>query len=258
MVKILRLSDSDDIGEVADAQRGYRVVERVFAEATGEAVETFVRVVWPSPALPGLIDGWITRYEPDLVIFKVNGYWFVYRSLPLQIRRRLGLVGRPLGRAGQWAASRRWLSRRRAFKAARGLLVRRLGGAHYFETAEVIETMTECVRTIARHEQIGIVVRTPIIGWLELPYLTGRQRDEMRSRLALVEAAAASLCASTHAIHVGRDPYGPPLPLGDIYEADGLHLNVEAQEWYARKEAGALAVAWRAQRGERSRRSERL
>lgn len=248
-MKILRLSDSDDIGEVREAQRGFRVVERVLAEATGEPVETLVRVIWPSPALPDLVEGWVDRYQPDLVIFKANGYWYVYRSVPLQIRRRLAVVGGPIGTAAAWAGKTRWLARRRAFKATRGFLVRTLGGASYFEPEQVIETMTECVRRIARREHIGIVVRTPIIGWLELPYLSARQREVMCARLAVVESAAAALCDSVHAIHVGRDPYGP-LPLaGEIYEADGLHLNAATQEWYARQEAEALLAVWRSQKG---------
>src|SRR4029079_15876972 len=86
-VRILRLSNSDDMREAPDVpRRAYRIVEAALTAETGEPVETIVRDAWPEPNLPDVVDGWLKRYEPDIVFLKVSSYWFTYRSTPLKFQ----------------------------------------------------------------------------------------------------------------------------------------------------------------------------
>lgn len=244
-MRILRLTDSDDItGPIPEEQRGFRVVERVIRERTGENAETILRPIWPSPKLPGLIDDWIERYEPDLVIFKINGYWYLYPSVPLQLRRKLGPLGAPIEALGKKAADIPFIVRSRAFFLTRQLLLATVGGATYFTTQQAVEMTEECARRILRYEHVGLVLRAPLIGWVELPSIPNAWRQRIAEEMRAGHVAFHEMAARLHAEYVGRDPADPLPHLEDIYQPDGLHLNPWVQEWYATVEAEALLAAW--------------
>lgn len=72
LMRLLRLTNSYDTDPaIAKADNKKTVVERLFQEATGEPIETTVRVIWPDPVLPELVDKWMTCYRPDVVLLIV-------------------------------------------------------------------------------------------------------------------------------------------------------------------------------------------
>ena len=131
-MRILRLGTSDSILPLVDeGDRDVRIIEQAMAAEAGEPVETIAREIWPEPGLPGIIQRWLERFEPDMVSFKVSSYWFTYSSVPLRMRRlsRLGPVGPAIAAAGLKAAARPSVGNSGPFELARRGLRRTLGGA---------------------------------------------------------------------------------------------------------------------------------
>ena len=123
-MRILRLSTSDDLRpEVPETDRIHRLVEHAFAAETGQPVETMIRVIWPTPALPDAIDRWLQSYDPDVVFFRVSSYWFTYESVPLRLERsRLGRPARALARAGFASADAPRLAYTPLYRGTRNVL----------------------------------------------------------------------------------------------------------------------------------------
>ena len=68
-MRVLRLTNSNDLlSTFPPAALSSAVADRVVGEFTGVTPETIVRAVWPGPELPGIIQRWLLRYEPDLVL----------------------------------------------------------------------------------------------------------------------------------------------------------------------------------------------
>ncbi|HET7738783.1 MAG TPA: hypothetical protein VFK32_09440, partial [Tepidiformaceae bacterium] len=92
---VLRLSNSQDIqGDIPPGGRAWEIAAGLLAQDVGESVETTQRVIWPRPELPGLIDTWLDRYQPDLVFLWVSYYWGSYEILPNQLERKYGRAGK--------------------------------------------------------------------------------------------------------------------------------------------------------------------
>lgn len=101
-MRLLRLTNSYDTDPaIAEDANKKTLVESLFQQATGEPMETIVRVVWPDPVLPELIDKWLKRYQPDVVLLVVSSYWFTYVSAPARIQRTFGRVGKPIADASR-------------------------------------------------------------------------------------------------------------------------------------------------------------
>lgn len=238
-MRALHLTDSDatHVSDVPEAERSFRVAERMLAAASGEAVETINRSIWPSPQLPDIIDGWMERYRPDLVMFHVNGFWYLYPSVPLKLERTLGRFGRPLARAGFKAGSTRWIATTRAFHWARRLALRTVGGAYYFTPDEVIQNVEACVRRIVAHENIGLVLRGNLVGW----------PDGEQSREAAVHSALANLARELHVHFLARD-WRTPTPARELYSSgDRMHSNSAVHAFYGEQEGNAFIEAWRSE-----------
>lgn len=74
-MRVLRLGSSIDIeGETPVDQFASAIAERILSDASGETVETVLRLPWPSASLPGLLEGWITETSPDLVCFTISSF----------------------------------------------------------------------------------------------------------------------------------------------------------------------------------------
>jgi hypothetical protein len=72
-VHLLRLTNSSDTYEgVPEAQRAHRIADQLFTELTGEPVETILKLFWPDPGLPEIVERWIGRYEPDVVFMRAS------------------------------------------------------------------------------------------------------------------------------------------------------------------------------------------
>ena len=240
-MRILQLANSDagHTTGVAEGERSYRIVQRMLAEASGEDVETVLRVIWPSPDLPDIVDRWMDRYAPDVVVFHMNGYWYLYQSVPLKLERKLGRWGRPLTGVG-FGMGRNRIAETTLFQRIRTLLVRTVGGAYYFTPKEVIDTVDACVRRILAREGTTLMVRGNLLGWSE-----GAHGAE-----AEVHRAVSRLAAELHFTFLARDPR-EPVAGQDLYQSgDRLHASGAVHLLFGEREGQALVQAWNHAHGE--------
>jgi hypothetical protein len=223
------------------------------ARAIGEPVEVTARPVWPTPDLPKVVDRWMAEIQPELVVFPIGSFWFLYESTPVRVERRLGRPGRWVNRASQKLAAKKWLAHNRPFQWLRRRTQRTLGGDSWFAPEEVIATAKEVIRTILRYEGSYLVVFCPSGGDRWAPdegalARFARKRD-------LVDRAISAFCAEHHIeywdearIAPERDPRPPSL------QGDQLHLDRgghrRAAERYMDMSVGMMKRALAHSRGE--------
>ncbi|MBI5948767.1 MAG: hypothetical protein HY875_11575 [Chloroflexi bacterium] len=237
-MKVLWLSNSDEVyGDLPPEVRTSSQTARLLEAATGEAVEVIPRVIWPSPQLPDIIDGWMERYSPDIVLFQINGFWYLYGSVPLLFERKLGRVGKQISRAGLKASRTPWIVKTRVFHLGRRIALRTIGAAYYFTPAEVCETVEACVRRIVRHEGAGLVVQGQFApaAWNSAP----------PGAIAFVHARVAALCESLHITYAAAEP-GKGEDINFWTKGDRLHTSEGGHGWYANRIAAAILPVWEA------------
>ena len=239
---VLRLSNSaDSHASVAELDRSRTLGAAATHEATGEAVTTIVRGLWPAKHVPDLIDGWLTEYEPDAVLLWVNPYWFTSVGLPAAQRSRWKLV-RLTGKFAKRVGLKSQLVYQTG-KLRRRVLVARQLGKELFEPDEVIAVVEACVRRILRHEQVALVVRGPMYPVINAGMESLLPRGE--ARRLVVHRAVRALCADVHVPYFGTED-------GIAYRHnhlahDGIHQNELAHAEMASEESGAYISAWREQ-----------
>jgi len=235
--RVLWLSNSEDVSpDVPEEKRSWRLAAGMVQTVTGEEIEVVPRVIWPDPKLPEIIDGWMARYEPDLVLFKVNAYWYLYRSVPLRIRRRFKRLGAPIAAGGERVGRIPWLTKTRAFHWTRAALLRTIGGDTQFPPGHVVALTEECVKRILRDEGRRVIVNTTLDHWTSNP----APQAEVHRRLK-------AFCESVHCGYLGADIENDPPP-PDLYSSgDRLHTDEAGHRWQSEKLAAAMILEF--QRG---------
>jgi len=246
-VKVLRLGNSNDRAlDLPEHLRSWRIAEGVLAEATGEPVETVIREIWPTSDLPDLIDGWIRRYEPDLVILKQNSYWTSAESVPLRLERLFGRAGKALGKAGTDAVERP-IGQTRGFRLARRVLLKTIGGDSFFEPEQVLAVMEQCLRRIVAHEELVVVVQGSAG---RAPGMTGRGGRERRlRRRTIMHEGMSRICAGLRVTYFGTDKTMSEAETNRLRGADGTHRGVEGQRADGLTQGRHMAEAWLAAHG---------
>ncbi len=236
-MKILRLGSSDDVGgRVAADAMAYRIVEQELTRVTGLEFTTVVRRIWPTPALPGLVARWIDEEAPDIVFVKsAPAFWFTYESVPLKVRRKLGVLGEPLAEFGVRTSRNQWLVKNRAYHAARRLAQRMVGGDTNFTPEEVITVMSEVLAIAARREEAVVVSTLPQGRVRHAVTAAGERRAE--ARRVQVETALSGVMDRLHIEHTEPRPAaryqtGTSTPVG----RDQLHSDEEGQRRRAAEE----------------------
>lgn len=242
-IRLLRLTNSDDfVAEVPEPQRAAAITERLLVAETGEQVETTTRNIWPAPALPGLVEGWMQRYEPDLVLIRVASYWFTYESVPLKLERTLGAWSRPLMQLGNRAAANRVIGHNRAFKLLQKAALNTIGGATLLTADETVELAETLLRRILTREGCGVVVRGP-----RTPFGGFRSQAALRkseARRQYVNRRLAELCARYHVTSTNFEETEPVLDPAQRL-GDGVHVNALGQRIVGELEGEALVREWR-------------
>lgn len=243
-MRVLKLGTSNDFTTpIPEEARSYRVTQRFLAEATGLPVEVVPRVIWPDPGLPDLIEKWMAKYEPDLVLLIVNPYWMTFESVPLRLQRRFGRAGAVVGNAGTKAASFPRLAYNPVFRAGRRLALKTIGGDVSFEPREVVAVVEQSARRILRQEGVGLVIRGPKNALTHHNDRRGRARGEAR-RLE-THFALQRLAEELHAGYVGSEvPIVEPDDAGG-YRGDFVHLTEREHAERGRSEGEALLEVWR-------------
>ena len=230
MKRILWLSNSEDVSpDVPEDKRSWRLAAGLVEAAIGDEIEIVPRVIWPDPRLPEIVDGWMDRYEPDLVLFKVNAYWYLYKSVPLRIRRRFKRIGRPIASGGERAAAIPWFTKTRAFHWSRSALLKTVGGDTQFPPEHVAALTEECVKRILRDEGRRVIVNTTLDHWTSNP----KPQAQVHRRLK-------AFCESVHCGYLGADIENDPPPPNLYSGGDRLHTNEEGHRWQSERLAAAL------------------
>ena len=240
LVKILRLSNSDDfVASVPEQERSPAVAERVFSEATGVPATTITKNIWATPALPEVVAGWLERYEPDLVFFKLNGFWVTYESVPVKLIRRLKFIGKPLGRAS--LAATPMMADYRGFQFIQRAALKTIGGESHFTPEEVVLRVSECIRRVLAKESVVLSVCGPL--W-QLAVYTSGARTRAAAGFAQVDGEIRQLCDR---LGVGYLPLvevpGAVAQLED-YLPDRIHLKPHMYRIIGEAEGRAMADAW--------------
>lgn len=227
-MNVLFLGNSNDAGQWFEGgKKRHEIIAERLEQEFGEPVVITVKSLWPNENLPKRVAEWIDKAQPDLVYISMSGYWFLYRSVPLRVQRIMGTMGEGVGKAGfQVAESKRW-SHNAAFRALRSALQGTIGGDTHFTPEQVIERMSEVIRTAVRYEGAVVVVKGPHGKKLYAKNRRALAQDERKRRK--VHTAMKTLCAQLHVPYEGaetpvvRDPsYVQGLTVGD-----GLHSTAE-------------------------------
>ncbi len=240
-MKILRVATSNDLqSHIPEELRAHRLIERALTEATGESVETILKAFWPDHRLLPALERWLERDQPDLVYIVVPTFTFGYESVPLRLERALGPVGRVVGGWGRKSADMPWLATNPVYRAGRQLLLATIGGATYFTTEEVIESVEQCLRLVLKHERAAPILRGP---YSESVYDTRRSAKLRRERRRRhVHRALREICERLHVQYLGRDD-AMDADLSGIGR-DRLHRNQEGHRRTAAEETAVMLEAW--------------
>lgn len=227
-MKMLFLGNSNDAGDWFEGgKKRHEIIAERLEEEFGEPVEVTVKSLWPNENLPGRVAEWIEKSQPDLIYITMSGYWFLYRSVPLRVQRIMGTMGDRVGDAGFRAAeSKRW-SHNAVFRGTRKALQETIGGDTHFTPQQVIDCMSEVVRTAVRHEGAVVVVKGPH-GKKQYSHTPrAAARDERKRRK--VHLAMKSLCAQLHVPYEGAETpvFRDPSYVKGLTVGDGLHSTAE-------------------------------
>ena len=243
-MNVLRLTHSDDThGDIPAGGRSWEIVERALGDASGEAVSTTIRAIWPTADLASHAVRWLDHYQPEVVTLWISNYWHTYESVPIGLERRFGRIAKPLARAGVRLGGQPWLNQRPVYGRARGLLLRAVGGRTHFSCAEVIERLEECIRTVLQHEDVALLVRASLF-----PMVGGgnaRQRARGEERRVEVNRAIQVLCETLHVPFIDAPDGLAFLADRANFQADGYHLSAPIHTKMGAEEGRLAVEAWR-------------
>jgi len=245
-VKLLFLGNSNDANpDIPEEQRSPARTAALLAEAIGEPVDVTMRNAWADAALPGLVEKWMLRYQPDIVLFKVNWYWYGYESVPAKVERVLGRVGSLPAKAGKRAAETPAIGHRRLFHQLRRLAYRFIGGDAPFSEQHVIDVSTAVIRKILAHEDVVLVVKGTATYHLDGEPAVADYRARFVRKRDRVEGTLAALCARLGVRWADNRNTGG-LEHAGVEDGDGIHHDVGVQELMAGHHVRDLAEAWKA------------
>jgi hypothetical protein len=238
-VRLLRLTNSSDTFEgVPEARRATRIAEDVFTELTGEPIETVLKLFWPEPGLPEIVERWIDRYQPDVVFLRTSMIWCAYESVPLRLERRLGWFGRPLARLGFKLGGSQAMIANPLFRAARRWALRTIGGDVYFQPEEAAAIVADAFRRVVAREAVIPALCGP--GFARDASGTTKGRERAARRNADLDLRLADVARTLHIAFVSCRMEFDPTHLA----ADGFHTGVVGQRAQGEIEGKLIAEAW--------------
>ncbi len=228
---VLGSSELHGGGQLAPAQIWTALIVAPLSEALGEPAEIFARTIWPTDDLPAKVAKWCARENPDVVVIDVNGYWFMYESVPMRVNRWLGKAGKPVVAGGAWAGRTPWISYNPVARSVRRWAQSTVGGDTHFSTQHVIDITRQCVRVVLQGEDRVVQVRVSKRG---NSYNYGRRGDVRRdARKMAVHNGLSGFCRDLHVDYVGPGSDEPPS--GATRQGDGLHSDAAGQEIQAKR-----------------------
>ena len=238
-MRVLFLANSNELVPNPDGSPSRAELVRRDLDADFPGTEVIVKAAWPTEDLPGIVAGWITRYEPDVVYINVAEYWCLYESVPLRVRRIFGRFGTPFAALGLKAADTPWVAHNRVFRKLQQLTHLAIGGDTHFTPEEVVDCVVKCARVALQHEGVGVIVDGQRGRRKFAVTARGLRRIE-KKRLAVHRMLKAE-CERLHVIYESDEiPQWQVVERATLaYQEDGFHLGGSAQEHMA-TEATAL------------------
>ncbi len=244
-MKLLRLAPSDEfISDVDPSTRAVPLVDQILERELGEPVESITRSAVPSARLPGIVESWLERYEPDIVYLLVNIFFLNYESTPQRVRRRGGKrIGAPVADAGIRMGKIPRLNKNPAFKASRRLIKKVVGGDTYFEPAEYSTNVISTLQKVIQREGTGAVVFGPVTAQVTREWMKPTKAE---ARRLLVHRDIQSFCVRTSVPYYGADiPITAADYFDDMIGDDDLHSNQAGHAMRAVVEARMILGSWR-------------
>ncbi|OAI42718.1 hypothetical protein AYO38_11275 [bacterium SCGC AG-212-C10] len=244
-MRILRLTTSDDFtSAIPEGAHAWEIAEATASALIGEPVETVIKVIWPSPGIPGILERWLERYEPDLVFLTISSYWFTYELLHRTIEEKLGPLAPLVRPMREKVTTTEVVASSWPVRTARVAASYVIDGKAHFTTAEVIDRVGACMRLVLGREQTLLVVRGPNNSFAA----NGSERAFRRAdrRRQTVEAAVSQQCAKLHVPYIAtrQSAEGSYRRPKAAYLADGLHNNLESHRQRGMSEGEVIAAAW--------------
>lgn len=245
-MRVLRLSNSQDIrGEIPPGGRAWEIAARMLEAEVAEPVETTLRVMWPRPELPGLIESWIDRYEPDMVFLWVSYFWASAETLSLQLEKKFGPVGKLAARPTRYLAEVNWFKKLPPVEFTRRLARRTVGGAAPFTAGDIEACIRDCLDVVLARN-LPLVVRGPSVP--VFPGASGADLRRAETRRLEVDARTRRLCEERGLTCISE----PSVPVKEVLRyrltTDPLHLNPEGQARNGKVDGEAMLTTWRAHR----------
>ncbi|MBA4179087.1 MAG: hypothetical protein C0506_00720 [Anaerolinea sp.] len=241
MLRILRLGNSNDaVLAIPEHLRAPSIADAMLAEASGEQVEAVNKTMWPTPDFPEILDRWLDRYAPDVVLMQINAYWYAYPRLLLSMRH-LPMLGRFASRAEAKLANSPGIALSRPVVLLRDQLMRVFGGTTAFSPEQVGDVVEASLRVVLARESIGVGVRGPFFALAE--EFGGRAGRRAVSTHSQVYLDVERRCARLMVPFEGRNP-GIPMGGSGSYLKDRMHLNEGGQALRGQMEGRVLVRAW--------------
>lgn len=243
-MKVLRLGVSHDVREdIPLEDRQHVIAERMLEGVTGLEWETVTRSMWPTEKLPRLIDSWVEREQPDMVVLYLAGYWTSFGSTALRLERRLPLLGKRAASVARRVAENKTASKYESLDRLRGLVSAVIGVDFNFEPEELVERFEGIFRRLLQNENLVLAVRGP---GRPPQRLTKRQQRMSIDRAHRFQRGVADVCARLHIEHLAYEE----LPLELRLPGDPAHYTVEGARFSGRQEGELMIRAWRRAQGD--------
>jgi hypothetical protein len=242
-MRVLRLTNSNDTqAHIPEPLRASAIAASTTAELIGEPVDTEIRVHWPGPTVPGLLEKWLDRYNPDMVFILASSFWVCYASVPVKLQRRYGSLGLWSSRAGFKAGNNPTVASNPIARKVRQFAGRTIGGEPHFTVDAGMDYVAALLRTVLAREAAIPVVRGPgptlnARGDARGHTLAAQRADDFDARLA-------DLCAKLHVTYASARTISDPTLLGP----DGVHDTIDGHHAAGELEGRAMAAAWLAAR----------
>jgi hypothetical protein len=242
-VRVLWLGGSnDDFGPIPEEQRGFAIAREILESESGEAVTLVRKHIWPTKALPALVERWLRETNPDVVYLKANTYWICYESVAAKAGRRWGGRGERFVLKGQQALGEDRLTGTFLWRTAQWVGHHTIGTSAFFEPMDVVQTLEAILRTVLREEGTSAVMRG---GFPPIGVPAGRARAVADARYEMMHDELGAVCGRLHVPFLQDERYQSDHEVRALKASDLVHPNVAGHARTGALDGRALVDAWR-------------